>query len=84
VMSFYTMAFFGMVPFGSLVAGWAAAHYGAPSTVRAGGVVTLTGVGLFLLRIPAIRREIRPIYRRMGILPDIADGIAKASEPPSQ
>jgi MFS family permease len=80
VMSFYTMAFFGMVPFGSLVSGWAADRYGAPFAVRAGGVVTLAAVGLFILRLPALRQHIRPIYRKLGILPPIADGIAEATE----
>src|SRR5262249_4707418 len=33
VMSFYTMAFIGVVPFGSLIAGLAASKIGAPHTV---------------------------------------------------
>ena len=45
VMSFYTMAFFGMVPFGSLVAGWLGARIGAPATVAWGGAATLRGGG---------------------------------------
>ena len=45
VMSFYTMAFFGMMPFGSLAAGWLGGRIGAPWTVVAGGVATLMAVG---------------------------------------
>ena len=35
VMSYHTMAFVGMAPFGSLVAGSVAARIGAPDTVGA-------------------------------------------------
>ena len=38
VMSFFTMAFMGMMPFGSLAAGNLAHHIGAPLTVFCGGV----------------------------------------------
>jgi len=34
VMSFYTMAFMGTAPFGSLLAGWVADKIGAPHTLR--------------------------------------------------
>jgi MFS family permease len=74
VMSFYTMAFFGMMPFGSLAAGWLGARIGAPMTVLAGGVATLLAVALFVRRLPALRRQARPIYERLGILPGIAEG----------
>ncbi len=37
VMSLYTMAFFGMVPFGSLLAGWLATGVGTVSTIFGGG-----------------------------------------------
>ena len=33
VMSFYTMAFIGVAPFGSLMAGLAASRFGAPHTI---------------------------------------------------
>ena len=41
VMSFYTMAFFGMMPLGSLAGGVLGARLGAPATVTGGGRVTL-------------------------------------------
>jgi MFS family permease len=47
VMSFYTMAFFGMMPLGSLAAGLLGAHIGAPATVACGGAATLIAVLLF-------------------------------------
>jgi MFS family permease len=69
VMSFYTMAFMGMAPFGSLLAGSMAHAIGAPWTVIANGAVVLLGAAWFFTRLPGIRVVIRPIYREMGILP---------------
>jgi MFS family permease len=69
VMSYYTMAFVGMAPFGSLLAGSVAHAIGAPWTVIGNGAAVLLGAGWFWLRLPAVRREIRPIYQQMGILP---------------
>jgi len=80
VMSFYTMAFFGMMPFGSLAAGWAGARIGAPMTVLCGGVATLVAVGLFMRKLPELRKSVRPIYVRLGILPEIAEGLRSAVE----
>ncbi len=69
VMSYYTMAFVGMAPFGSLLAGSMASAIGAPLTVIANGAVVLLGAAWFFTRLPSIREVIRPIYREMGILP---------------
>lgn len=69
VMSFYAMAFAGMSPFGSLLAGVAAARFGAPATVAASGVFCLTGAALFARQLPRMREQIRPIYVQLGILP---------------
>lgn len=49
VMSLYTMAFMGIAPFGSLMAGWIAKHYSASITVYIGGVACF--IGAFLYRI---------------------------------
>ena len=69
VMSYYTMAFMGMAPFGSLLAGTMAHNFGAPRTVLLNGVVVLIGAAWFTTRYPAVRRQIRPIYMEMGIIP---------------
>jgi MFS family permease len=69
VMSYYTMAFVGMAPFGSLLAGSMASAIGAPLTVIINGCVVLLGAGWFLTRLPALRRTVRPIYQEMGIIP---------------
>jgi MFS family permease len=70
VMSYYTMAFMGMAPFGSLLAGSMAQAVGAPWTVIMNGSVVLLGAAWFVTRLPPLRRQIRPIYREMGIIPD--------------
>jgi len=73
VMSYYTMAFMGMAPFGSLLAGTMAHAVGAPLTVIANGLAVLLGAAWFTSRLPTLRRVIRPIYRQMGILPPAAE-----------
>jgi MFS family permease len=83
VMSYYTMAFMGMAPFGSLLAGTLAHAIppmpiwfvggtplsGAQWTVLLNGVVVMLGAAWFMTRLPALRRVVRPIYQEMGIIP---------------
>jgi len=69
VMSFYTVAFVGMAPFGSLLAGALAHAIGAPYTVMFSGACCIAGAGWFATRLPNVREGIRPIYRGLGILP---------------
>jgi MFS family permease len=80
VMSFYTMAFFGMAPFGSLSAGTLAAWLGAPAAVAISGVATLTAIVLFARRLEILRAAVRPVYRRLGILPEIAEGLGRSAD----
>ena len=68
VMAFYTMAFFGTVPIGSLLAGLAADRVGAPMTVRIGAIICLGSGAWFAYRLPALRAVIRPIYIKRGII----------------
>ena len=75
VMSFYTMAFLGTAPFGSLLAGWLSSRIGAPRTVMISGVLCIATAVWFARELPAIRELVRPIYRRMGILPEVAQGL---------
>jgi ABC-type antimicrobial peptide transport system permease subunit len=63
------MAFMGMAPFGSLLAGTMAHAIGAPWTVILNGSAVILGAIWFTTQLPAVRRVIRPIYREMGILP---------------
>ena len=69
VMSFYTMAFLGTAPLGSLLAGVLADRIGASNTILLGGVACI-GAGIwFSVRLPRIRTMLRPIYVEKGILP---------------
>lgn len=80
VMSLYTMAFMGMAPFGGLLAGTLASRIGAPGTVLLGGVATLATALAFAYRLPSLREDVLPIYRRLGIIPEVATGLGTATE----
>ena len=72
VMSYYTMAFVGMAPFGSLLAGAMAHAIGAQRTVIVSGIACIVGSLWFWTRLKGIRKQMRPIYERLGIVPGIA------------
>jgi MFS family permease len=80
VMSYYTMAFLGMTPFGSLFAGVLANRIGAVQTVLVGGLACVGAALLFALRLARLRAEVRPVYTRMGILPVVASGMQSAAD----
>jgi len=71
VMSFYAMAFAGMAPFGSLIGGSLAAKIGAPNTVVISGALCLLCALAFRRELPRMREFVRPIYVRLGILPEM-------------
>ncbi|WP_221175698.1 MFS transporter [Rufibacter immobilis] len=79
VMSFYSMAFMGMAPIGSLLAGWVAERIGVGYTLLGCGVICLLSIIPFVLGLPKAREQVRPIYQRLGILPEIASGLQVAS-----
>ncbi|MGA7169585.1 MAG: MFS transporter [Candidatus Sulfotelmatobacter sp.] len=68
VMSYYTMAFVGMTPFGSLLAGALAHRVGAPHAVMITGAFCVAGAGWFSTQLKSIRKIMRPIYVEMGII----------------
>ena len=68
VMAFYTMAFLGMAPIGSLVAGVVAERIGPTQTILAGGVCCLAVAVWFGLGLPALKELVRPIYLERGII----------------
>jgi hypothetical protein len=69
VVSYYTMVLEGMAPWGSLIAGAMANHFGAQHAVMISGVACLFGALWFWSRLERIRAAIRPIYERLGIVP---------------
>lgn len=79
VMAFYTMAFMGTAPFGSLLAGALATRLGAGETIMIGGAACIAGAAVFSRVLPELRRQIRPIYVERGILPEAAAGAGNAS-----
>jgi len=68
VMSFYTMAFMGLSPFGSLFSGVLAARIGANNTLLGGGVLCIIAAGIYALQLPKLRSFIRPLYIQKGII----------------
>jgi len=63
VMSLYAIAFMGMAPFGSLLAGSLAEKIGAPHTMLISGLVSVLGSLLFsrMITLPG-KQVVRPIY----------------------
>jgi MFS family permease len=78
LMSFFIVAVMGAAPVGSLLAGWVADRIGDRVTVMLGGLISAVGAMLFMMKLPALRAMVRPIYIKRGILPDVASGLAAA------
>ena len=71
VMSIYTTAIIGMAPLGNLFAGSLASWIGAPNTFIISGIACIIGSLIFAMKLPQIRKEVRPIYIKMGIISGI-------------
>jgi MFS family permease len=56
VMSFYTMAFMGTAPFGSLMAGSLAKIIGVPYTMLIGGLSCIVGAFIYSRKLPQITK----------------------------
>ena len=68
VMSYYTMFFIGVAPFGHYIAGSLAEHIGVRATFMVGGAVSLlTGV-LFWMQRRTFGRHLREAYVRRGVI----------------
>jgi MFS family permease len=80
VMAFYTMAVMGTAPFGSLIAGALADRIGAPWTIAGGGIVCACTAAYFATQLGRLREHVWPIYRRLGILPEVAEGLRAAQD----
>jgi MFS family permease len=69
IMSYYSTAFFGAAPFGSLLAGALAHRIGSPHTVFITGAFCIAGSLWFTLYLPKVNTVMGPIYQEMGLLP---------------
>jgi MFS family permease len=77
VMSFFTMSFMGMAPFGSFCAGSMAGIIGPRGTLLVGAACCLGGGLIFARHLPQIREAVRPIYVRMGIIKEGVEVVTK-------
>ncbi|HOU96755.1 MAG TPA: MFS transporter [Bacteroidales bacterium] len=84
VMSYYTMAIMGTLPFGNLLTAALAKLLGTPAAIFIGGLSSLVGALLFLKKLPELRKIVRPVYIKMGIIPEVASGLQAASEPANE
>ncbi|MCC9629345.1 MFS transporter [Blastopirellula sp. JC732] len=80
VMSLYTMAIMGTAPIGSLVAGAVAHRFGTTFAISFSGAACLVGIAAFAWMLPRLREHVTPIYRRKGVLPEIAEGLEASAE----
>jgi len=67
VMSFYTMAFMGTVPFGGMLYGLLSDRITAPTTVLVGGLFCVAAGTFFLMRLSHYKFHAIPILIRKGI-----------------
>lgn len=81
VMSFYTVAIMGTAPFGSLLSGSLAKVIGTQNTFLLGGISCMLGAFFFYKKLPELKKMVRPVYVKMGLIPEVVSGIQNASEP---
>ncbi|MCL4386585.1 MAG: MFS transporter [Actinobacteria bacterium] len=68
VMGYFTMAFIGISPFGSLISGGVADAIGAPYTLMISGIIVVICSIIFYIRLPFLRKLVRPVYIKKGII----------------
>jgi MFS family permease len=78
IMAFYTMAFMGTAPFGSLFAGNIAGIIGVPYTIFIGGVVCLLGTFIFVKDIHSAKDLMPPLAKEATL--SIERGIESSEE----
>jgi hypothetical protein len=86
-MAFYSWSFVGMAPFGNLIAGAVAHHWGPLFAVWCSGMVMLIAAGFFLAGLGRFRKLARPIYQARGLpLGETADlfGREEIAPPPAE
>lgn len=71
-MSFYILSFSGFLPLGSLLSGMAVKVFGVRLVMASGGVLTCLAGIVYLLLLPRMRKYLRPVYIKKGIIPSDA------------
>jgi MFS family permease len=61
VIAILSMLILGVVPFGALLAGFLAEHFGAPLTVAVGGLACIAGAVLCSVNLPTLRVQARQL-----------------------
>ena len=79
VMSIYSMAFIGGSSVGGVIGGAIARALGAPIAVAIAGAGCMALGAWFARILPSLRAMARPVYREMGILPELAVGVRGAN-----
>ena len=74
IMSLYGTAIMGLMAFGNFLAGFLAdpKHLGPVKALMVFGIASIVTGAAFALSLPAIRKQIRPIFARKGIAPSVA------------
>ena len=67
VMSFYTMAFMGTAPFGSLLAGSLAKIIGVSITILTGGIFCILGAVVFAYKLPGLSKIVNSVYSKQRL-----------------
>ncbi|MEO8567459.1 MAG: MFS transporter [Betaproteobacteria bacterium] len=68
VMSLYTMAFLGALPFGNLMGGAIARYAGEDVAFSLDAVLSLAALLFFWRALPGLRAAARPVYVRLGLI----------------
>ncbi len=71
VMSFFSMAFSGVIPIGSLFAGYGAETLGIKTTLTISGIIILVGTSVLASKLPTLRRKAHPVFIEKGIISQI-------------
>lgn len=69
VMSFYSMAFMGMMPLGSLLSGLMSRLVGAPVTIMLNGLLCIAAALVFFTQLKTLRPHMRLVYGKKEIIP---------------
>jgi MFS family permease len=81
VMAIYSVAFMGMAPFGSLLAGWTAQRVGVAHTMTLNGLFVLAASAAFASRMKIITAHAAPVYSRLGLGLVAAQELGEAERP---